>query len=1281
MKVGYSYLICVFLLFYAFDFQAQNIEVRLDWQQPKDIQLTESESVLAPSFDGAMYDLSLSNIPRFVEMRQPSQPNVELELVQVVTGNLSAREAALLRGDAPSNSWNLSYEVKFQRGKPLYVIAGNAIRRSPETGNLEKIERLVFKEIPTTAEARRNKTNTFATSSVLSVGSWYRISVSRSGVFKITPDLLQELGAGTNLNSANIRVYGNGGGMLPERGGDFRYDDLEENALFMNDGGDGVFNGNDFAVFYAKGPHEWRYNAPENRFEHIFNIYDNRAYYYITIDNGPGKRMQQLPDLTTTTPTYTTATYDDYDFIEDDRVNLLKTGRQWFGDLFDFRLSYNYSFEFSNIDVTTPAELRMSAIARSTSGTVNMLVTYNNAQTLVADFNNVTGSDNSPFVTRTTRESLVPLTSNVIPLNVTFNNQSNPSATAWMDWIAITVRRNLVYQNRPIVGRDRQAAAATGVSRFVLTRTGGGQPLRVLDVTDHLNSGVVVVNELGNGSFEWFLNNDTLRQFAVFDLSGNNIDVPRVEGSVPNQNLHALTDVEMVIVSHPNFLSEANRLADFHRSEGLEVAVVTNQQVYNEFSSGAQDITAIRDMMRMLYERGMDGNDSKLKYLLLFGRASYDYKNRIQPNHNFVPIYQTNYSFDVYGSFSTDDYFGALDDNEGVFVFRDVVDLGVGRLTAINAAEARTMVDKIIRYASSSEAFGSWRNRLLFVADDVDAAWEDILIGSAENVATQISQNYPYYNIEKVYLDAFEQISSAGSQRYPDARAELFRKVNAGNLITTFIGHGGPTGWASERVLTMEDINGFQNENALPLFITITCDFSRVDDPDRVSAGERLLANSRGGAIGLISTTRIVFVQPAVAMSNAVFDTLFTVVDGRTQTLGDIIRTAKNTSGVIGNPNRGSFSLLGDPALRLVVPPLQVNTDSINGLSITSFADTVTALSKMRVVGHIANQQNQIQTGFNGILEPIVFDKEVIRQTLVNDGVGSPIPFPLRDNVIYRGQVTVTEGRFAFEFLVPLDISFNFDFGRISYYGSNDEIDAAGFNEDFIIGGINPNPPEDNEGPIIHLFMNDESFVSGGITDQNPNLLALVSDSSGINTVGTGIGRDITAILDDDLNQSFILNDFYTADLDSYQSGRIFYPFFNIPEGPHNVRLRVWDVFNNPSEADLDFVVASSASLALKHVLNYPNPFTTYTEFHFEHNRAGQPLDVQVQVFTVSGKLVKTINQQVLTTGNRVSEIQWDGLDDFGSAIGKGTYVYRLRVKAVSDDAYAEEYEKLVILR
>jgi hypothetical protein len=372
--------------------------------------------------------------------------------------------------------------------------------------------------------------------------------------------------------------------------------------------------------------------------------------------------------------------------------------------------------------------------------------------------------------------------------------------------------------------------------------------------------------------------------------------------------------------------------------------------------------------------------------------------------------------------------------------------------------------------------------------------------------------------------------------------------------------------------------------------------------------------------------------------------------------------------------------LIGDPALKIALPRLRVVTDTINGLSPVAEIDTIRALSKVTIKGHLEDFNGNLLSNFNGIVTPSILDKPKNLSTLGQNADSPVIDFELQKNIVYKGKATVTNGNFAFSFIVPKDINFSYGNGKISYYASDIQTDASGSDERLIIGGIDPNGITDTQGPDISLYINDKNFVSGGITDETPQLLAELFDENGINTVGNGIGHDLTVILDDNTANPIVLNDYYSAALDSYQSGEVNYSFPTLEKGKHKLTVKVWDVNNNSSEKSIDFIVQEKAEMALDHVLNYPNPFTTKTQFYFEHNQVCSQLETQIQIFTVSGRLVRTLNQIVNTEGFRSQGIDWDGRDDFGDQLAKGVYVYTLKVNS-PDGTKAEKTEKLVLLK
>ena len=1286
IKTTLKFLLAIALLSLAKNSSAQlRLSDNLSWE----ISRKQGDS-FSPYFKGANYDFQYPLVPKYCQSLDiNASPGTEytVELIDLQHADPSTNDLKAISSLDPGTSPNFQVHIGSSlKGGQVSVCFYPYIKVS---GNYRKITSFEIRLVPTSSDAgsaaaqSRSVLRKSASGSALASGNWYRLSLKKSGVYRITPGFLSSNGiASSAVSVQDIRILGNGASILPEVNPTVLPSGLPDVPFKVFDlNSDGIFNGNDYLVFFAKGPHSWQLNESTGAFHHELNPYRDENYYFISVNAGPGVNVTPAAPITQAASVQVTS-FDDFDFEETEEYNLVGTGREWFGNLFDFDLTYSSkTFSFPNRDVSSPVRLRVRALARASSANTFMKVSMNGLQSQQLSFPAYGTGDYDPYATIGDETDNLILPGNNLVVQLEYDNSANPSGIAWLDYIQVQVRRNLDFANAPIYFRDAQIIGAGVVADYSINNTTATSGLEVWDVTDHLQvrsmsisyaSGNAVIRDTANA----------LKEYVAFTSS--NIPSPNFDGAIANQDLFGAPVAEMLIVTHPDFMAAADRLARYHEEQdGISCQVVTIQQVYNEFSSGGQDIAAIRDFARLIYEKSKS-DTVPFNYLLLFGDASYDYKDRLSNNTNYVPVYEGGSSLNLQSSYITDDFFAYLDPGEGDAssdFTGEIMDIGVGRIPSVTLTEAQSYVDKVVHYSSSSKRFGSWRNDVLLMADDVDEGWETMFLDNSEDLENIVRNRSAAYNVNKIYEDSYQQVNTTGSETYPEATNDMFRQVQSGNLVTNYIGHGGEIGLASEKLLGLTHVNGWTNLDAMPLFVTITCEFTRLDDPKRVSAGEQLALNPNGGAIGLISTTRTVFAGPAVTLNKAVFRELFERPNNTPKTFGEIIRDAKNE--LLTNATKLKFSFIGDPAVKLAIPFYRINTKTLNGKDISlGDLDTLMALNKVTVTGEVVDFSGQKLSDFSGITNVTVFDKASNKQTLRNDGVGPVLNFSLSSNLIYKGKVEVVNGDFEFSFIVPKDISLKYGNGKISLYAYSNAIDAAGYMDTAIVGGINNDAAGlDDIGPELELYMNDESFVRGGITDESPDLFAIIFDSSGVNTVGTGIGHDLLAILDDKTDQAFVLNEYYEADLNSYQRGSLRYPFFDLEEGSHTLKLRVFDVHNNFSEATTEFIVAESEDFALERVLNYPNPFTTYTEFQFEHNRASQPLEVQVQIFTVSGKLVKTINKLVMPDGNRVTGIAWNGLDDYGDKIGKGVYVYRVKVRSTLDNSSADKYEKLVILR
>ena len=1267
----------------------QSSQFTIAWQTLGSVKPSENITQKFLNFSGAQFVFEDAFLPRFSQKVALSGNNIgfTVSLLNQVFEPLTEEESSIIKDPSLILS-DIKVDVSISTSKKQNygVYSFIPIRKNLGSGKFEKLIAFDVSVLydGSFVKAASRAPRIYASNSVLQTGNWYKVGLSKDGIYKLSYSFFQNLGIDVStLNPQNIRIYGNGGGMLPELNSIARKDDLVENAIFVQGETDGVFDVSDYVLFYGKGPQTWSYNPSScPKFSHKLNLYSDSAYYFITIDLGAGKRIQnQASSMATVTNNVTS--FDDYGFHENNYVNFIKSGRQWFGELFDNISSYNFAFSFPNIDGAAPTSVKASIASRDLTSSANYSVASQTGSTNII-IGSTPGDYYSDYaIIGSSCYSFNPTSPSVV-VNVT---KLSSDALAWLDYIEVNARRQLTMSGDQMLFRDAQAVGAGNVSKYSLVSP---TSVQIWDVTEPTNVFLQTLN-LSGSTYDFTLPSDTLKEFVAHN--GNSYLTPGISGTVANQDLHALADKDFIIVAHPDFYSDALQLAAHHESvDTLSTIVVTPQQIYNEFSSGAQDISAIRDFVKMFYDKAAVAGELP-QYLLMYGDGSYNNKKQSGSNTNYIPTYQSFNSTVLTNSYVSDDFYGLLDDSEGLWTASDAVDIGIGRFPVRNRTESATVLNKVLDYTktgfspsttnngcsnlSSKSPFGDWRNVVCFIADDEDGGLHQM---DANKLATMVDTAASDFNVDKIYMDAYKQEATPGGNRFPTATAAIDNRIEKGCLIMNYTGHGGEVGLAHERVIEVSTINNWKNYNNLPLFITATCEFSRYDDPERVSAGEYVILNPAGGGIALLTTVRLVFASGNFIVNRDFYEKAFVPVNGKMPRLGDLYQHIKTEPG--GNSvNSRNFALLGDPALTLAYPKYEVSTDTVNSIPVSiSSSDTLKALSLVTISGFVRNSGGAILNAYNGVIYPTVFDKSQNITTLSNDGASSPpYTFGIQKNILYKGKASVTNGAFKFSFVVPKDIAYQFGIGRISYYAENGTEDANGFYEKVIIGGSNDSALADNAGPSVDLFLNDTKFVFGGLTDETPDLFAILKDENGVNTVGNGIGHDITAVLDANTENSVVLNDYYQADLNSYKSGTIRYPFSELSEGKHTLSLKVWDVYNNSSQSYTEFIVARSAELALSHVLNYPNPFTTRTQFYFEQNQCCQVLDVQVQIFTVSGKLVKNIDQFVTTEGFRSDPIEWDGRDDFGDKIGKGVYIYRIKVKT-SEGATAEKYEKLVIL-
>lgn len=1269
----------LFVIFFSFiifftDSQAQNIskKVVFQWEKPIKIQKDDHTTIELIHFKGAVSGLGFPTLPYFSEKVLVNEDydhyeySVQIQETTAITGE----ELSLIPNHFSQSEIQIQIYTAGLDQKHYAMI--NFIPIIYKGNVPHKVISCSYEIRPKTK--RVSKRIQGGGNSVLATGNWYKIGITKSGIYKVTYQDLVQLGIPTsNLLSHRIALFGNGGGMLPEANSVPRPSDLTENAIQVFDGGDGVFDEEDYFIFYGNGIHSWAYDSSNNLFSHSYNIYAEKTYYFITVDPGIGlkKRITSV-DHSALNETATINTFVHYDFYENDKFNFAESGKQWFDEGFDIESTKSYTFSFPE-PAGLPARITFSAgTTISQSSTFSISVNGNPLQNM-----QLYPIGSYDYIALSTKTYQVPSVSSPMSVQITYN-KPQASSVAYLDYIEIQLLCNLKFYRDQFPFCAPHATGSGNVSLFQMSNANGST--KIWDISNPYEP-IHLIGQLAGSVYSFKTNTNQLKYFMAFN--GNSYMSVSTIGKIKNQNLIATSAVDMIIISHPDFLTEAKRHAENRtQSDGISVLVVTPEQVYHEFSSGAQDPTAIRDYMRAIYKQ-TDG--AYPKYLLLFGRPTYDYRALVSGTKMYVPNYQVTNSMNELSLGSNDDYFALLDDGEG-FNCEGLLDISVGRFPVTTVSQATICVNKTAQYASKKNLvsynstlisnFGDWRNVITFVGDDGDDNFHMFTVDAG---AKKIASRYPHFNIDKIYLDAFQQVSYAGGQRYPEVNKAINNRMDRGSLIFTYAGHGGGNGLAHERVLEISDINKWSNKYNQPWMVNLTCSFGWIDRK-AVSPSELIFINDKGGASAMITTTRSAFTGSNYSYSQGLFDTPLYDQNLKPITIGEWNRSAKNSVGGAKFP-WNMIVVLGDPSLQLNLPHYNIVTDSINGYSALLSTDTIRALDKVTIKGHIADQEGNVLTQFNGNVFPSIYDKKIKVVALLNDPeeAEAPFEFDLQKNILFKGNATVKNGYFEFSFIVPKDINYSYGNGKISYYARSSDQDGAGYFNQFIIGGISQNPIDDDHGPEISIYLNDEKFVPGGITNSDPQLIVKLKDENGINTTGNGIGHDLIAIIDENTDSQIILNEFYQAEQDSFNSGVVRYPLYDLTPGQHTLKIRAWDIVNNVSESTIDFTVVSDDKLTIDHVLNYPNPFTTRTEFFFEHNQPGQMFDVMVQIFTISGKLVKTIHSSQFLDGTRSNGIEWNGLDDFGDKLAKGTYIYKISVRNTQNET-TEKFEKIVIL-
>lgn len=1286
MQIYMKIIINTLLILTCFTLFSQSRRLELKWDNKLVEQALSTDDFDATKIDKNLTFESVNNklIYSNLESNIPSGFKNNVRILQVSYEDLDAN----FLSDAKKKLYQEEVKIEIKSAivnhtSQSYVYFSPIVYTNGGLKRVKSISYLIENQSsqPNIRQSLSNGGRNINANTVLKQGNWFKFGVNKSGIYKLDKNFLTQLGVPSSVDPRTIQIYGAGGTMLPIVNQASYPTDLQENSIYVQGESKGTMDAEDYILFYAIGVDQW--NEESLTYQ---NLYGDEAIYFLTYGQQQGLRISNFVEPTAR-EVATITEFDGQVFHEQDLVNIGKLGRKWFGEEFGIVNDRSFSLELMHLKTSAPVTFGVNT-ASSSYGNTSFTYAINNRFVGAVTFFPIRSATTKGYESFLEKEEY--LSSPTVEVTLTYQNGGVPNSKGYLDYIEFFYTGNLIGGTKQYRFSNNKVKTIEGVVRWSLTNT--NQVNRIWNVTDVSAITTLPVANQSQYSFKSYGGSNPVFQVEI----PTDYYTPKMVNNsrVRNQDLkgavQAQGTVDYLIITNDAFASAAQQLAQFHRqNSNLKPMVVTVDQIYNEFSSGQQDGVAIRNFVRYVYE-SMQQKGSELKYLNLFGTGSYDYKQRIEQNANIVPLHygmsktkkaqNSNSNFSMYTTFMSDDFYGLLDEGEGdMYNVVFGIDVTVGRIVAKNLEEANQAVQKIIAY-HGEQARGRWKNNLVAMADDVDKSSDYVLQVETDTIVNRILTHNPFFNAKKIYLDAYVQETSAGGNRYPQARLDFLDAIEKGALFINYLGHGGEDGLAQERVFTIEDARKLTNENKYPVFSIITCEFSRFDDPNYTSGGEVLFNNRTGGAIALIGTTREIGIDIGRLLNRTFTDLFFE--HAATYSMADALRHTKNS---YTNRDKNVVSFIGDPALKIALPNLKVVLSQVNEEDVQLTTNNpVKALDYVKMKGEVQDEGNNVVHSFTGSLAVEIYDKYLDKKTLGNDNVmnnGIPwvMDYQTLGEVVFRGNASVKNGAFSFDFIMPKDIRLNEGKGKVSFYSSNQEIEYTGNNDDLVIGGLNENAPKDITPPIARLYMDNESFVSGGATSNNPVFLAFVEDESGINTA-SGIGHDIVIVVDDKEDKNIILNDYYETELDNFRKGKVTYQLKELDPGMHTIQFKVWDVYNNLSTTEIQFLVKQDEALKIEKVLNYPNPFVNYTEFWFTHNRPLEPLDVQVQIMTITGRIVKTMNQQITTEGNLSREIQWDGRDDFGDRIGKGVYIYRLTVRSSQTGKKVEKIEKLVIL-
>lgn len=1122
--------------------------------------------------------------------------------------------------------------------------------------------------------AQGNKAERYADHSLLASGKWVKIRVSDSGVYEISKSKLSSMGFS---NPANVSLYGYNLPILPETFIENIYDDLVEIPLYRKNDGS--------VLFYSCGPTLWQRKKNTSDFTHINNPYSSYIYYFLTENsNGP----KEMPTESNNANQNFITSFPDHALIESDAAYFVQTGRTFF-EGYDYNSGNKKTYKLQLPGIAkTDTKLLVQFAAAGTS-TSRLSVTADDTTYSYISFRSLVEYEYGVLQSKTYNFKKKDLSETA---SITLTHNRNSGVSGRLDFLQVNYDRKLDLSGqkflafRPSITMWQTfKVAGANENTHILRVT---SPERTCEMTGKLDGGTYVCS---TGTMS------QMDEYVALNVNAS-FPEPEVIGAIENQDLHAVKDIDFVIIVPANgkLTAQAQRLADAHTAkDSLRCIVVRADQIYNEFSSGTPDATAYRRFLKMLYDKAETAAD-RPKNVCLFGDGYWD--NRMvtaglakkNPN-DYLLCYESVGSLSHTDSYVMEEYITLLADGKGISPLKEKPDCGVGRISATTTSEARGVVDKLIRYINNEET-GSWKNTVCFLADDGNS---NIHMKDADDDVTIIESLYPDYRIRKIYWDSYTREQTGAGMSYTGAYNDINKQMEDGALIMNYTGHGAAYCLSHEQVIKRADFANWSSPR-LPLWIHAACDISPFDMNEE-NIGETALLNDAGAAMGVITTTRTVYSAQNKKLNMFLMKYLLGTdpKDGHRYTVGEALANAKsdiiNTSSSLAKRdsiNKCHFVLLGDPAIALTTPKYKVVVDKFNERNVPlAEIDTIGAGAIVSVAGHIVDEDGNLASNYNGLISPTVLDNIELVKCNNNEGEDiDPYEFYSRIRTIYNGSDSIKNGKFAFTFPVPLDINYSNKTGLLNLYATNNSntLEANGSFTDFALGGTDPNLSDDKNGPEITITLNGHMFTNKSdsiqicdvIMHETPFFNGYLLDENGINTIGSGIGHDITLVIDNDPNLTFYLNNDFKYVPGSWSEGSVSYSLPELAAGSHTLLFRAWDMLNNPSSLQLEFVVEEGTKPTIFD-MKINGPIKDQLTLTIENDRPQSTLTVDVQVFDVTGREVFRRSETNASASNVYTYTC--NLNSNGGHLPPGIYIARASV-CTGNGAKSVESKKFLVV-